>query len=388
MCRRGVKSDVKITGSTRNLRLKLILLRVGEVNGIPGVAVKCASADMLSRCRYEAHQNPDNHGYYSFPFDSSMHPDSWVGARALEDIESRKSDDKNFIWVSFSGPHYPIDTPDEYTERVDLSLFEERIYKDGEWDDESKYHYRGYHGPGTTEGSGPCEGGAQKSYTEEYWSEWRRRYLGNIALIDEWIGKIINAARERFGDDLMIIFTTDHGEMMGNHSLWGKNGSLFEDVLRIPLIVHRPGQVEKKEINETVSSLEIFPTILSAAGVRDIPSCDGDTLENTVARGGRDFIISECDNRVAVIKDSLKLEINRVNMRGRTYLELYDLEKDPYEFENVYGREGYEQKTAELYALLEKERGLMQTVFYTPEDGEDYWLDPAKRARVLGGVSE
>ena len=41
MCRRGAKSDVKITGSTRNLRLKLVLLRVGEVNGIPGVAVKC-----------------------------------------------------------------------------------------------------------------------------------------------------------------------------------------------------------------------------------------------------------------------------------------------------------------------------------------------------------
>ena len=41
MCRREGKSDVKIMGSTRNLRLKLILLRVGEVNGIPGVAVKC-----------------------------------------------------------------------------------------------------------------------------------------------------------------------------------------------------------------------------------------------------------------------------------------------------------------------------------------------------------
>ena len=41
MCRRGIKSDVKITGSTRNLHLKLIFLSVGEVNGIPGVAVKC-----------------------------------------------------------------------------------------------------------------------------------------------------------------------------------------------------------------------------------------------------------------------------------------------------------------------------------------------------------
>ena len=340
------------------------------------------SLDMLKRCRYEAHENTDNHGYYSFPFDSSMHPDAWVGARAVEDIESRSAEDKNFIWVSFSGPHYPIDTPDEYRDKVDPLLCEERIYRDGEWDDESKFHYRGYHGPGTTEGSGPCEGGAQKNYTDEYWSEWRRRYFGNIALIDEWVGKIIGAAEAKFKDDLMIIFTTDHGEMMGNHSLWGKNGSLFEDVLRIPLIVHAPAQKKGRRIEETVSSLDIFPTILSAAGVKDIPSCDGDTLENTVKRGGRDFIISECDNRAAVIKDGLKLEINRAGMKGRTYLELYDLEKDPYEFENVYGGEEYRDRSDELYKILENEPHLLETVFYKPGD-KDYWLNTGSGAGLF-----
>ena len=292
---------------------------------------------MLSRCRYEAHVNSENHGYYDFPFESSYHPDAWVGQRALDDIESRSADGKNFLWVSFSGPHYPIDTPREYTERVDMSLMEKRIFKDGEWDDESKYHRRGFYGPGTTEGSGSAKDGAQKNYTEEYWDEWRRRYFGNIALIDEWIGKIISAAREKFGDDLVIMFTTDHGEMMGNHSLWGKNGSLFEDVLRIPLVVSRKGQTEGRRINETVSSLEFFPTLLSFAGAYvDCDKCDGNTLENTVAMGGRDYIISECDNRVAIIKDKIKLEINRINLVTDKFFELYDLEMDPYEFENRY----------------------------------------------------
>ena len=53
-------------------------------------------------------------------------------------------------------------------------------------------------------------------------------------------------------------------------------------------------------------------------------------------RGGRPFIISECDNRAAVLRDGVKLEINRDGLRGRVYRELYDLREDPHEFENRY----------------------------------------------------
>ena len=181
-----------------------------------------AKKDMLTTCRYEAHVNPENHGYYDFPFEAEMHPDAWTGSRAIEDIEHCDSSRPNFIWVSFSGPHYPVDTPRSYTDRIDTAKMGGRIFREDEWNDESKYHYRGYHGPGTTEGSKKAKDGAQKNYSEEYWQSWRRRYFGNIALIDEKIGEILRAARKKFGADLMVVFTADHGEMMGNHSLWGK----------------------------------------------------------------------------------------------------------------------------------------------------------------------
>ncbi|MBQ8512980.1 MAG: sulfatase-like hydrolase/transferase [Clostridia bacterium] len=334
-----------------------------------------AKRGMLRKIRYEAHENRDNHGYYDFPFENAMHPDAWVGQRALEDIESRDAGEPNFIWVSFSGPHYPIDTPKEYTDRIDVTKMGERIFRDGEWDDESKYHVRGYHGPGTTEGSGHVKDGAQKHYTEEYWTEWRQRYLGNIALIDEWIGKILTSARAKFGDDLLVIFTTDHGEMMGSHSLWGKNGSLFEDVLRIPLIVQRPGQRDGRRISECVSSLELFPTVLAYAGAPVPDQADGVTLDEQVKRGGRQYIISECDNRAAVLKDGIKLELNRPNLRGKMYYELYDLNEDPHEFENRYADPRYADAVRELTAILEAEPHLMETVFRPYEDGGDYWLN-------------
>ncbi|MBP3333104.1 MAG: sulfatase-like hydrolase/transferase [Clostridia bacterium] len=350
-------------------------------------AKELARKDMLKTCRREAHMTPSNQGCYDFPFESDMHPDAWVGNRAIEHINSASECEPNFIWVSFSGPHYPIDTPKEYTERIDPEKMDARIYRDGEWDDESKYHRRGFHGPGTTEGSGSAKDHAQKNYSEEYWQSWRRRYLGNIALIDEKVGEIIDAARAKFGDDLFIIYTTDHGEMMGNHSLWGKNGSLFEDVLRIPLIIQKPGQRSGKRIEETVSSIDIFPTVLSAAGITDLPKCDGKPIDETVSCGGLDFIISECEDRVAIIKDKIKLEINRVSLKprpdemtGKVFYELYDLEKDPYEFENRYSDPEYADKIKELTSIIEGHPYLTETIFRDFTTGEDYWLNDGKGA--------
>jgi len=339
-----------------------------------------ARQNMLRKCRYEAHENPDNHGYYDFPFGTEMHPDAWVGQRTLEDIESRSADEQNFIWVSFSGPHYPVDTPAEYTEKIDPDKLEKRIFREDEWADDSKYHVRGYHGPGTTEGSGHARDGAQKNYSEEYWLSWKRRYFGNIALIDEWVGKILEAARAKFGDNLLVIFTADHGEMMGNHSLWGKNGALFEDVLRIPLIVQRPGQKTGRRIAETVSSLELFPTILTYAGAPVPEHADGVTLDEMVGAGGRPFIISECDNRVAVLQNGIKLEMNRPNLRSKMYRELYDLREDPYEFENRYKDPRYTETLRELKGLLERELHLIETVFRPYENGGDYWLNDGNGA--------
>jgi len=339
-------------------------------------AKEMESAGMLKKYRYEGRMNTANMGIFDFPFDGKYHPDAWVGRKTVEYIESCR-DSPEFIWASFSGPHYPVDTPAEYTKKVDMSLDGGRIFKDGEWDDRSKYHSHGYFGPGTTEGSQYAESGAQKNFTEEYWRNWRRAYFGNVVLIDEMIGRIIESAQKKWGDDLLVIYTADHGDMMGSHSLWGKNGSLYEDVIHVPLAVKKPGQKKRRDFSQTVSSLEIFPTILETAGA-SVPECDGMTLDAATRIGGREYVLSMCENSVAVVKGNVKLEYNFYWQNGTIYKELYDLSNDPNEFVNQYANPAYAEHIRSLEDIFESEEGLLYKIFYDQNARIPYWLNNIK----------
>ena len=58
------------------------------------------------------------------------------------------------------------------------------------------------------------------------------------------MGKILEAVKKRYGENALVIFTADHGEMLGNHGVWGKHDCAYDDVWRIPLLVRFPGQSE------------------------------------------------------------------------------------------------------------------------------------------------
>ncbi len=322
-----------------------------------------------------------------FPLEESLHPDIWVGKKAVEHI--RRSDDNqpNFVWASFSGPHYPIDTPKSYSDRVDMSKDTGRVFKVGEWDDDTKYHRNGFHGPGTTEGSGYCTDGAQSEYTEEYWERWRKIYFGNVVLIDEQIGEILRAADEKWGNNYVVVFTADHGDMMGNHSLWGKNGSLYQDVLHIPLAIYNASEPLSKTHDETVSSGDVFPTILSYANAPIPDTCTGVELQKLVASGGRDHVLSTKEDSVAVICGRHKLVLNNYakNDNNVMYRELYDLEIDPHEFNNLYGDKEYNAVQNSLMDILneyEKKELLLSTVFHDKSKG-DYWLNNGNGSGLL-----
>ena len=322
-----------------------------------------------------------------FPLENEDHPDTWVGRKALDWIARQDLETPQFTWVSFSGPHYPMDAPSEWFDRIDMEQDLERIFRPGEWDGGDKIHCNGYNGPGTTEGSGNAPGGAQREFTEEYWREWRKRYYANVVQIDAMIGKIISLAEEKYGDNLMIIFTSDHGDMMGNHSLWGKNFSLHEDVLRVPLVIRYPGQTQKQEVSETVNSVDLFPTILEQACCEIPAECDGKPLHQVVSEGGRDVIVSSCEGRIAVIENGCKLCKNRYDRTGQVYMELYDLNRDPHEFENVWNRPEYADAQAGLLARLDEleQRSAVLSVLFEHKTaaGRPYWYSAGGAAQPM-----
>lgn len=151
---------------------------------------------------------------FTFPGPVEWHPDSWVGRKSLEYIESYTDENPLFMWISFSGPHYPFDPPAEYLSRVDMDKVGVGSFMEGEFDDPQKIHHQSFHGKGGIDGCGSAPGHACKNYSDDYWRRLRQHYFANVAQIDDEIGKIIQMVERKFGDNVFIIFTCDHGEML------------------------------------------------------------------------------------------------------------------------------------------------------------------------------
>jgi len=217
---------------------------------------------------------------------------------------------------------------------------------DGEFDDPNRIFHWAYHGGGPgIEGSKNAPDGACKNYTQEYWTDIRRNTYANIAQIDDYVGRLINAAESKFGDDLMIIFTSDHGDVLGNHNLWGKNTCAYEDVLSVPLMVRYPGDQNPRRDSTRVMSTNICPTILKAAGIEE-NECDGVDYLDDVSRGGSRYTFAEGERFVTVSDGRHKYV--QVEKGGKQFYELFDLTKDPEEFYNVIDDPEYQVELANM----------------------------------------
>ena len=273
-----------------------------------------------------------NRKVFAFPGPSEWHPDSWVGRKSAEYIDAYDNEEPLFLWVSFSGPHYPFDPPAEYLSRVNMDL-DHRIYRDDEFDDPSKIHSSTYHGlpNGAIDGLGVAPDKATKNYSEAYWHKLRQYYFANVAQIDDYVGHILKSIESQLGDNVLVIFTADHGEMLGNHGLWGKNNCAYEDVWNVPLIVNFPENQSRGDTNNIAMLIDILPTCLETAGI-DYSFCDGQPLSQRRTSGGAEYAFAEGEGYFAVTDGTYKLV--RVSQGDRAHTELIDLSQDPSEFEN------------------------------------------------------
>lgn len=177
-------------------------------------------------------------------------------------------------------------------------------------------------------------------------------YYAMVEAVDELFGRTIEAL-ERNGEDpdeWVIVFTSDHGEMLGERGMWGK-GQFLESSARVPLIVRYPGRFEPGVVEENVSLCDLYATICDLVDVpvpddRDsrslVPLMDGD------ASGVTDEVISQGVGNGAVAGgiESSELMIKRGDLKycyfGENYDELlFDLEHDPEETTNVVGEREY-----------------------------------------------
>ncbi len=190
-------------------------------------------------------------------------------------------------------------------------------------------------------------------------------YYALVTEIDTWVGKILNTLDElNLAENTIVIFTSDHGEMLGSHGMREKN-VFYEESARIPLLIRYPKKIKSETvIDHKITNLDLFSTILDYTDVEKETKADGKSLRDLIEGNSTnrpDYIVTEWNYRgdvisnYMVIHDGWKLMVPYSDT-SKVINAMYDLNTDPYEMNNLLGSNpesgNYKEKAEELRSYL------------------------------------
>lgn len=286
-----------------------------------------------------------------YPFDSKYFFDIYFTDEGIKALKQRDKSKPVFYSAMYLAPHPPLEIPEPWFSLVkqDDVILPENVGK-----------YYPHQSPLQMYN---LTGIVGARYSEEEWKESWRVYLGQVALFDECVGRLINELKaEGLYDDSMIIFTTDHGEMLGSHRLFQKM-CMYEESSHVPLTIRFPKGEFARDINTLVSHLDVMPTILDYLNIESKNSFEGISLLplilNSDEKGfDRDIFIqydgngSRSNFQRCIIRNKYKLILDL--FKDEMFIELYDLENDRIESKNLAFDEEYDEEIIDMYASLSK----------------------------------
>ena len=188
---------------------------------------------------------------------------------------------------------------------------------------------------------------------------------GMIAMIDDAIGSVLGRlAACGLADETIVIFTTDHGDFLGDHRLLLKGPAHYEGITHVPFIWAEPGMRAARRTDALAGTLDIASTILDRVKVQPYNGIQGvsllPVLEGSNATAERDSMVIEDDQQRAVFglpsgSRMRTLVTQRWRMtiaQNDPYRELYDLQNDPHEMDNLFEDAAYRGVRAELMKKL------------------------------------
>ena len=269
------------------------------------------------------------------PMPPGEHLDDFVGRRAVEYLEGLSPQMPHLVFVGFPGPHQPWDAPAEWAARYDpLEMDSQKpVCAPGKWvPSYAAEHQRRLQND-------------DLGFTDELNGKIRSLYYAKISHIDSWVGRMMEVMERRgILDDTVVVFWSDHGEMLCDKGRVGK-AVFYEPSVRVPLLVSGRGRAKRCE--ELVSIVDVYPTLLELAGCTDEWRGFGRSLLPLVDEESdthRDAVFSEIGDTAMAFDGRHKLVVDK---RGRP-LELYDLADDPAEDTNLVGRRELDGVVREL----------------------------------------
>lgn len=276
--------------------------------------------------------------------EEKYHPTNWAVTRSIDFLRRRDPGKPFFLWTSFVRPHAPLDPPEAY-----LNLYKNMELPKppiGDWADDKDADGAGFN---PTTGRGLVHDRMRQDALAAYYAL--------ITHIDNQIGRLLNALFE-FGvsDNTVIMFTSDHGDLMGDHNLYQKRLA-YEGSAKVPFILCDPtgrlGLEGGKKVTQVVEMRDIMPTLLDIADLAIPDSVDGSSVLPLGKISGdkqkaqwREYIHGEHAHGAMSYHYTTDGKRKYIWYSQSGDEQFFDLEQDPNELQNLIGEDEYVDEIA------------------------------------------
>ncbi len=177
-----------------------------------------------------------------------------------------------------------------------------------------------------------------------------------VKMVDDCVGRLMDKL-ESLGllDDTLVVYCSDHGDLLGEHGLFNKAATFYESEIRVPFMVRFPdGYRAGERVARFASGIDVLPTLMEILGFKPDVSLPGISLLPAMRGEGaaRDLVTCTNTRGMMIRTDRHKLWYNPVDGDG----EMYDLERDPMELDNLFGLPEHSEMRRELFERMLHER--------------------------------
>lgn len=260
------------------------------------------------------------------PWPEELDETAYFAGKAIEYIKGRRHR-PFFLHLNFRRPHFPFDPPAPFDTMYEGAQFPPSHKREGEMDNKPPSH---------AQALAKSDGADLRTMTDRDLEQIKSFYYGMVSLNDKYIGRIMDTLQDLgLAERTIVIVTSDHGEMLGDHGLIFKAGYMYDEVVRTPLIIRAPGKLPPgHRVSALTEAIDIMPTVLELLGIAPAARVQGRSLMPVISgtSPGRDAVYAEFANTKMIRTSDWKL----VHYVGQPLGELYNLREDPHELNNLY----------------------------------------------------
>ena len=228
-------------------------------------------------------------------------------------------------------------------------------------------HYMDTHDPfmdHSDPGVGYARARMENPDPDKFKEKMRQAYISEIEYLDRYLGALFAGLKKRgVYDNTAIVFLSDHGEEFFDHGGWWHGLTLYEEMLRVPLLIKMPAGVQGGTVNQNLARLvDVAPTILQLAGAAPGSGMVGKALcdaNGVVADAGTTYSFAENDfegNRQQAVRslDAALITANEDNPRGVQPVAFYDMQQDPHQQQNLADTPEAAEKVGEMQQIIQQ----------------------------------